>query len=174
MMNFNQFQVNPLDQVHAMKKLPNPQNYKIVKCKNYDSGSIYNYSGNCKYGHSCTFAHGETELRTKTKNSFFNQPNQNVSGSNPQMVMIPGYNMNDVNFPNQNSYPFNFPGDMNQQQMYNYQLMQNAQLMNENQNMFVNPSNINLNMEFSNPIDFQNYLNFQMANANQQAQQVKK
>ncbi len=89
------------------------------------------------------------------------------------MVMFPGYNMNEANYSNQNPYPFNYGGDMNQQ-MYNYQLMQNAQLMNENQNMFINPSNINLNMEFSNPIEFQNYLNYQMANANQQAQQVKK
>jgi hypothetical protein len=87
--------------------------------------------------------------------------------------MFPGYNMNEGNYSNPNPYPFNYGGDINQQ-MYNYQLMQNAQLMNENQNMFVNPSNINLNMEFSNPIEFQNYLNYQMANANQQTQQVKK
>jgi hypothetical protein len=40
-MNFNQFQINPTDQVHAMKKLPNPQNYKIVKCKNHELGTFH-------------------------------------------------------------------------------------------------------------------------------------
>jgi hypothetical protein len=29
----------PIEQV-AMKKLPNPQNYKIVKCKNFEMGKI--------------------------------------------------------------------------------------------------------------------------------------
>jgi hypothetical protein len=34
--NFNTTN-QPVEQV-AMKKLPNPQNYKIVKCKNFDMG----------------------------------------------------------------------------------------------------------------------------------------
>ena len=40
MMNFNQFPSNPLDQNQAIKRLPNPQNYKIVKCKNFETGKI--------------------------------------------------------------------------------------------------------------------------------------
>ena len=38
MMNFNQLLNNQMDQAQAIKKLPNPQNYKIVKCKNFDIG----------------------------------------------------------------------------------------------------------------------------------------
>jgi hypothetical protein len=41
--NFNTTN-QPVEQV-AMKKLPNPQNYKIVKCKNFDMGkNIYEYN----------------------------------------------------------------------------------------------------------------------------------
>jgi hypothetical protein len=40
----------------------NPLNFKIVKCKNFER------DGNCKYGAQCTFAHGDSELRTKTDN----------------------------------------------------------------------------------------------------------
>ncbi len=41
--NFNSTN-QPVEQV-AMKKLPNPQNYKIVKCKNFDMGkNIYEYN----------------------------------------------------------------------------------------------------------------------------------
>lgn len=35
----------------------NTNNYKTVKCKNFDQ------FGQCKYGNSCTFAHGENEMR---------------------------------------------------------------------------------------------------------------
>ena len=38
MINFNQFLNNPIDQAQVIKRLPNPQNYKIVKCKNFDTG----------------------------------------------------------------------------------------------------------------------------------------
>ena len=38
--NFN-VSNQPIEQV-AMKKLPNPQNYKIVKCKNFETGNLLN------------------------------------------------------------------------------------------------------------------------------------
>lgn len=43
-MYINQYVNDPFDQSEAIKRLPNPQNYKIVKCKNFDSGNLtYNY-----------------------------------------------------------------------------------------------------------------------------------
>lgn len=45
------------------KTAPNPSNFKIVKCKNWET------TGTCKYGSVCTFAHGDTELRTKSENT---------------------------------------------------------------------------------------------------------
>ena len=33
----NPYNINQVEQL-AIKKLPNPQNYKIVKCKNFESG----------------------------------------------------------------------------------------------------------------------------------------
>lgn len=49
------------------KKGPNLQNYKIVKCKYWEK------DGTCRYGTLCTFAHGDTEMRTKTDNLMLNQ-----------------------------------------------------------------------------------------------------
>lgn len=37
-------------------------NYKIVKCKNYERDKT------CKYGVHCTFAHGDSDLRSKNDN----------------------------------------------------------------------------------------------------------
>jgi len=47
----------------------NINNYKTVKCKNFDM------SGQCKYGNSCTFAHGDHEVK-KTPDY-----NNNMQGS---------------------------------------------------------------------------------------------
>ncbi len=49
------------------KKGPNLQNFKIVKCKYWEK------DGTCRYGTLCTFAHGDTEIRTKTDNLLLNQ-----------------------------------------------------------------------------------------------------
>jgi hypothetical protein len=51
------------------KTIPNPQNYKIVKCKYWEKGNfLITTDGTCRYGTICTFAHGDTEIRSKTDN----------------------------------------------------------------------------------------------------------
>jgi hypothetical protein len=45
------------------KVAANPSNFKIVKCKNWET------TGSCKYGSVCTFAHGDNELRSKSDNN---------------------------------------------------------------------------------------------------------
>ena len=93
------------------------------------------------------------------------------------------------NIPNMmmnNNYPINFPqnlgNDINSQ-MFNYQMMQQnfhnfngLSGLNENHNMFVNPSNINLNIDLANKMETQNFNNYDMArNFNLlQQQQLKK
>ena len=52
------------NEIKQTKNPPNPSNFKIVKCKNFET------NGSCKYGSVCTFAHGDTELRTKSDNNF--------------------------------------------------------------------------------------------------------
>ena len=52
--------INPM--MIPQKKGPNPQNYKIVKCKYWEK------DGTCCYGTLCSFAHGDAELRTKSQN----------------------------------------------------------------------------------------------------------
>jgi hypothetical protein len=100
---------------NQMKKPLNPQNYKIVKCKNFESGS-------CKYGDNCTFAHGDEEVRSKTENSFNNpnfQPNMGSYGF-PQGQGFP----NQMNFYPQmdfNNYQMmNQENDVEQNMMFNY------------------------------------------------------
>jgi hypothetical protein len=69
---------------------PNPANFKIVKCKNWES------TGNCKYGSVCTFAHGDNELRTKSENNLKISENavnvdNNFNINNPYLMQDPAY-----------------------------------------------------------------------------------
>lgn len=91
----------------VQKKTPNPANFKIVKCKNFER------DGMCKYGNACTFAHGDADLRAKTDNFQFQQSSN--YGFNPYM-MDPNFLM----YMNQMGFQ---GGDMSQisqmqQQMY--------------------------------------------------------
>jgi hypothetical protein len=52
------------------KKNPNPLNYKIVKCKYWEKDNT------CRYGTLCTFAHGNSELRSKNDNIVITQNEQ--------------------------------------------------------------------------------------------------
>ncbi len=47
--------------------------------------NFYKLDGQCNYGSACTFAHGETELRTKTENSMLSQNNFSSNLTNPMM-----------------------------------------------------------------------------------------
>jgi hypothetical protein len=87
------------------KKVTNLTNFKIVKCKNFEQ------EGTCKYGNTCTFAHGETELRTKVENSMLNQTSSTM---NPQFMFNPY--MMDPNMLMQMQYGMNMPMDMSGQQ----------------------------------------------------------
>lgn len=71
------------------KKIPNPSNFKIVKCKNYDKGKSVLTLGNCKYGSTCTFAHGDVELRTKVDNMMQSSSPMNM----PPYMMDPNFLM---------------------------------------------------------------------------------
>ena len=153
--NFDNNQ-SPVEQV-AIKKLPNPQNYKIVKCKNFEMGIIFLFNwhnyflGNCKYKNLCTFAHGEAELRTKNENSFLstNQTENNFNNNNSnnnnntnfmQQMYNPYAQMNDMSaYQGYNNNPV-WNGDFNQ--MYNFQNLPN----NLNENGMINPNSINLNV----------------------------
>ncbi len=97
---------------NPQKKIPNPQNYKIVKCKNYEKGlSIIKIDGYCKYEGFCSFAHGDSDLRKKNENSFLQMP------MNPQMMQV---------------YPQVFPQELGM--MYNpYQMGMVQQPMDLNQ-----------------------------------------
>lgn len=63
---------------NTTKKLPNPANYKIVKCKNFEKDGV------CKYGNTCTFAHGDNEIRSKVENQYLG--NQGNPNQNSQMM----------------------------------------------------------------------------------------
>lgn len=109
MMNQNQGMNQSSQKMNQQKQPPNPSNFKIVKCKNWET------NGSCKYGSVCTFAHGETELRTKSDN--------NLQMSESALSL-------DTNFmPNQgNPYMMQDP-----QAIYNLVLQQQMQEMMMNQ-----------------------------------------
>lgn len=94
--NINMNVIPQMESTSKPNKIPpNPANFKIVKCKNWEA------TGNCKYGSVCTFAHGDNELRTKSENNLkisenaINVDNNYNSGINPYLVQDPAflYNM---------------------------------------------------------------------------------
>jgi hypothetical protein len=121
--------MNPMMGIPEKKKGPNPQNYKIVKCKYWEK------DGTCRYGTLCTFAHGEQELRTKSDNIAYAQNEQINNQMYPMM---------------QNPFLIGFdPNVMNNMNMINYpdpNIMNNMFLgMNNVNNMNVNP-NLGMNL----------------------------
>lgn len=100
------------DQNKNNKQPPNPSNFKIVKCKNFEA------NGSCKYGSVCTFAHGDPELRTKSDNNL--QMSENAITMDTGFMPMQGnpYLMQDP------SYIYNL---MLQQQMYDMSGMQGGQ-----------------------------------------------
>lgn len=87
------------------KKGPNLQNYKIVKCKYWEK------DGTCRYGTLCTFAHGDTEVRTKTDNMLLNQQQMGYFGDAGAIGFAPP--MYDPNMiPMMNPYVMGFDPNM--------------------------------------------------------------
>lgn len=82
-MNINNMMGMNTGQEQTKKQPPNPSNFKIVKCKNYEQ------TGTCKYGSVCTFAHGDNELRTKSDNNLQMSENVIMDNGFNQMQMNP-------------------------------------------------------------------------------------
>ncbi len=129
-------------QENKTKQPPNPSNFKIVKCKNWET------NGSCKYGSVCTFAHSDNELRTKSENNL--QMSENAISMDTGFMPMQGnpYLMQDPN------YLYNL---MLQQQMYDMQLQGQGQGQNQmgvmNQGIFpthTQGGDFNLN-DMSNP-----------------------
>ena len=75
-----------------VKNVPNPSNFKIVKCKNWET------TNSCKYGSVCTFAHGDNEIRTKSDNNLLLSENAiTIDSGIPQNYTNP-YLMQDPNY----------------------------------------------------------------------------
>jgi hypothetical protein len=130
-----------------MKKGPNPQNYKIVKCKFWEK------EGTCRYGTLCTFAHGDTEMRSKTDNYMMIQQPQNFYDPNSQMQnsdfnLMPGVSdpmFSQVPFNMMNPYAMGFDPNMMMGQMMGFP-HQNVY----DPNMMMNQMNPNLAGNFNN------------------------
>lgn len=147
-----------------VKQAPNPSNFKIVKCKNWET------TGNCKYGSVCTFAHGDTEVRTKSDN------NLQMSENQMKMDSLGGYYPMNTNpfLMNDPTVLYNYV--MQQQSMVEYmknnpeqyqQLMQMGGMNMLNMNGYNTNLNNELNMNDMNPFLYsQNLQNFSNTNLN--------
>ncbi len=130
-----------IDPKQSQKKTQNITNYKIVKCKNFDKGkSLFNIDGVCKYSNTCTFAHGETELRTKVENSMLSQTTMN-----PQFMFNPYMMDPNMMMQMQMQYGMGMPMDMNGQQGFN---------------MDGTGFNLNPNVQFPNDPNYMYYQNY--------------
>ena len=119
------------------KKGPNLQNFKIVKCKYWEK------DGTCRYGTLCTFAHGDTEIRSKTDNLLLNQQQMgyyDMQGGMGFPGMGQGMNYDPNFMPMMNPYAMGFDPNMMNPNMMNPNMMMGMQqgfdpnLMSMNQN----------------------------------------
>lgn len=113
-----------------VKTVPNPNNFKIVKCKNWET------SGTCSYGSVCTFAHGDNEIRTKVDNTQLMNNSQIKDISNPYQFPIQDPN-------------FLYNMMMQQQMMMMGGMGQSTQQMDMPDMMNIN---MNMNMGYINPM----------------------
>lgn len=136
-------------QPEQTKKGPNPQNYKIVRCKYWEK------DGTCRYGTLCTFAHGDPEIRTKTDNIMLTQQppmgyyDMNNQIQNPEMNQMSG--MQDQMFPPvpfnmMNPYAMGFDPNM----MMNPNMMMGFPQGGYDPNMMMNQMNPNYQGNFQN------------------------
>jgi hypothetical protein len=159
------------------KSIPNPSNFKIVKCKNWET------TGTCKYGSVCTFAHGDNELRTKTENTQKMSENSILMDTgfapntmNPYLMQDPAYIYNLMMQQQMMSMQMN-PEIMKQHQGYpdmmnQYGGYQGHELnLNDNNMFFQQPqemqpqdySGMNSNFNYT---DYMNMQNMQQGNLN--------
>jgi len=157
------------------KQPPNPSNFKIIKCKNWEA------NGTCKYGSVCTFAHGDTELRTKSDNNL--QMSENAISmdtgfmpmqGNPYLMQDPRYIYNLML--QQQMQEMQMQGGMggsgiNQQQMGTG--MQGQGQSEVNMNDMNNPYFMGMMMDPNNNMNMnQNNMNFPNFNENQNMNQM--
>lgn len=166
--------VTQIPDMNKQKTQPNPSNFKIVKCKNWET------SGACKYGSVCTFAHGDTELRTKSDNNLLmseqaisvDTTNTLQGGMNPFLMQDPNFIYNMMlqqqmmmgGIPNDYySQMYGMPGQGIPQQQQGTDINLNDQ----NNNFFQNQMLMNQGMQgMSQPMQGQgfdpNYINYDM------------
>jgi hypothetical protein len=117
------------DTTTKVKTVPNPNNFKIVKCKNWET------SGTCSYGSVCTFAHGDNEIRTKVDNTQLMNNSQ----------------MKDINNPYQ--FPIQDPNFLYNMMMQQQMMMMMGGMGQSNQQMDIpDMMNMNMNMGYMNPM----------------------
>jgi len=108
--NNNYNNMNNMQMINKNKKTPNPQNFKIVKCVNFETRKCWfiKLDGSCKYGSACTYAHGDSELRNKDQNQYYN-----IENNNPMFYQ----NSNLMNYDQNNPMLMNFMMQNQFQQM---------------------------------------------------------
>ena len=121
---------NPNILNNEKKKNPNPLNYKIVKCKYWEKDNT------CRYGTLCTFAHGNSELRSKNDNIVITQNEQFGNFNNFGFGNFNFNNNNFNNFANGNFFnPFFNANQFNNEDLLNNR---NFNFMNNNFGNFNN------------------------------------
>ena len=149
-----------------VKNVPNPNNFKIVKCKNWET------TGTCSYGSVCTFAHGDQELRTKVDNTqvmsnsmFDNSMGMSMQDPNMMYNMMIQQQMMMMNMGGMGGQPQNMDFQMTPemlsyyQQFGGFQPQMNTEVnLNDNNNAFPGMNMGNFN--------YQDYMNMNMQGNN--------